>query len=262
MSTRGTYQFNSGHNHEGITTVYIHHDNYPKGAARYFYETLINPSKGNLATQFIRANPNSEITDSHEPYAKPYIHGDTKYQYYIDGNDAGAIVSVYEVDLKLMGQEGIPKKELCLLDSLPLYEFINKYIDDSEIEIIVPVSFNEIPHECTIYLNKELARKELARKGLPDEVKKVIRNYIGDIGKSKFFETVCIVPNMIVLVAPTGESIDIRIRDEKLLIMVNTDSPENPSSYTEEWERNKYQTNPKDKIYYQRISLPCSKRES
>jgi hypothetical protein len=67
---------------------------------------------------------------------------------------------------------------------------------------------------------------------------------------------------MIVLVAPTGESIDIRIRDEKLLIMVNTDSPENPSSYTEEWERNKYQTNPKDKIYYQRISLPCSKRES
>jgi hypothetical protein len=262
MSTRGTYQFNSGHTHEGITTVYIHHDNYPKGAARYFYKTLLNPSNGNLATQFIRANPNSEITVSHD------VHGDTEYQYNIDGLGAGAIVSVYKVDLEYIGQEGIPKKVLCFLDSLPLYEFVNKYIDDSEIEIIVPVSLNEIPyvkntrHECTVYLNKELARKELARKGLPDEVKKVIRNYFGDIGKSKFFETVCIVPNMTALVAPTGESIDIRIRDGKLLIVVNTDSPETPFSYTEEWERNKYQTNPKDKIYYQRISLPCSKRES
>jgi len=137
MSTRGAYQFNSGHDHEGFTTVYIHHDNYPKGAARYFYETLINPSSGNLATQFIRANPNSEIINSHvHDWETMHIHSDTKYQYYIDGNDAGAIVSFYEVDVTFMGQEGIPKKELCFLDSLPLYEFINKYIDDSEIKII------------------------------------------------------------------------------------------------------------------------------
>jgi hypothetical protein len=75
------------------------------------------------------------------------------------------------------------------------------------------------------------------------------------------FEIACTVPNMCVVVSPTGESIDIRIKDGKLHIMINTDTPETPVSYTEEWERNKYQKDPKEKIYYHRISLPVSKRE-
>ena len=78
---------------------------------------------------------------------------------------------------------------------------------------------------------------------------------------SKMFEIACEVPNMCVVVAPTGESIDIRIRDGKLMIMVNTDTPDTPVSYTEEWDRNKYQNDPKEKIFYHRISLPVSKRE-
>ena len=78
---------------------------------------------------------------------------------------------------------------------------------------------------------------------------------------SKMFEIACEMPNMCVVVAPTGESIDIRIRDGKLMIMVNTDNPDTPVSYTEEWDRNKYQNDPKEKIFYHRISLPASKRE-
>jgi hypothetical protein len=78
---------------------------------------------------------------------------------------------------------------------------------------------------------------------------------------SKMFEIACEVPNMCVVVAPTGESIDIRIRDGKLMIMVNTDTSDTPVSYTEEWDRNKYQNDPKEKIFYHRISLPVSKRE-
>lgn len=171
MSTRGTYQFNSGNVYEGITTVYIHHDNYPKGAARYFYKTLLNPSQGNLATQFIRANPNAEITVSHD------IHGDTEYQYNICGVGEEAIVSVYEVTWE-------DRKQI-FVDSLPLYEFINKYIDDINIQPIVPVSLNELPyvkntgHDCTIYLNKELAFK-LFKNGFPElqhlsEIQKIFK---------------------------------------------------------------------------------------
>ena len=74
------------------------------------------------------------------------------------------------------------------------------------------------------------------------------------------FEIACTVPTMCVVVSPTGESIDIRIKDGHLHIMINTDTPETPVSYTEEWERNKYQTDPKEKIYDHRISLPVSKR--
>jgi len=73
MSTRATYQFiNDGH----PTTIYIHHDGYPEGAASYLWNLLhAKNERGCLATQFLRANDNAEITESHE------IHGDTEYRY-------------------------------------------------------------------------------------------------------------------------------------------------------------------------------------
>jgi hypothetical protein len=76
------------------------------------------------------------------------------------------------------------------------------------------------------------------------------------------FEIACAVPNMCVLVSPTGESIDIRIKDGHLHIMINSDTEKTPVSYTEEWYRNQYQKDPKEKIYYHRISLPSSNRNN
>lgn len=78
MSTRATYRF-KGRGRWGVTTtIYVHYDGYPDGAAIYFYATLCNPSKGSFATQFIRAVEHAEITHSHD------CHGDTEYKYDID----------------------------------------------------------------------------------------------------------------------------------------------------------------------------------
>lgn len=89
MSTRATYKFES---REGVHTIYCHHDGYPAGAAAKFYSTLISPSKGNLATQFIRANDGAELTASHE------IHGDTDFTYTITGQGPDATVCVSKRD--------------------------------------------------------------------------------------------------------------------------------------------------------------------
>ena len=43
--------------------VYCHYDGFPKGASAKLYEMLSNPSKGCLATQFVRAVPTAEICD-------------------------------------------------------------------------------------------------------------------------------------------------------------------------------------------------------
>jgi hypothetical protein len=81
MATRGTYQFIDDNTK---TTIYVHWDNYLEGAAKYFYNMLKKPSKGNLATQFIRAIDGAEITKSHD------YHIDTEFQYNIKGYDGGA----------------------------------------------------------------------------------------------------------------------------------------------------------------------------
>jgi len=98
MSTRATYEFisesadlNGCGQFESATFVYVHYDNYPEGAAVYFYETLTNPSKGNFATQFIRANTCAEITKSHE------YHGDTEYKYVVTGTGPRSNVKCYSI---------------------------------------------------------------------------------------------------------------------------------------------------------------------
>jgi len=78
MSTRATYRFDKGDLTPTIT-FYIHHDGYLEGAAGYFKDAVLFPTKGNfrggLAEQFMRANINAQFTDSHE------IHADTEYRY-------------------------------------------------------------------------------------------------------------------------------------------------------------------------------------
>jgi hypothetical protein len=93
-----------------------------------------------------------------------------------------------------------------------------------------------------------------------EEVREELREKSSE--SKNMFEIACAVPNMCVLVSPTGESIDIRIKDGHLHIMINSDTEKTPVSYTEEWYRNQYQKDPKEKIYYHRISLPSSNRNN
>lgn len=90
MSTRATYRFKSGDDRFAFhTTVYIHTDGYPSGAATYFYNTLLNPSKGCFATEFIRANEGAEITGDKDH------HVDTEYHYELEGSGPEAAIKAY-----------------------------------------------------------------------------------------------------------------------------------------------------------------------
>lgn len=145
MSTRATYSFLDNQYPDSAvnTTLYIHYDGYLEGAALYFYKTFINPSKGNLATRFIRANEHAEITKNHT------VHSDTDYRYYVSGNDLNASVLAYRMDRER-------KKELLFTGSLKV--FINqysKYIQDFTPFCTVRVGYTDK------VLNLELARKEM-----------------------------------------------------------------------------------------------------
>jgi hypothetical protein len=85
MSTRATYQFTGarspGLNHSIPTiTIYIHHDGYPEGAAKYFWNAH-HAARGSLNVErFLFGNDRAEITESHE------AHGDTEYRYTLAGD--------------------------------------------------------------------------------------------------------------------------------------------------------------------------------
>ena len=109
MATRATYSFKSQYGAK--TTIYIHFDGYPQGAALYFNQMLTSPSKGDLATQFIRANASAEITKSEDS------HGDTEFHYEIEGDGPDAILTAYEMPY--------PDREKKCFYTGKLYEFIN-----------------------------------------------------------------------------------------------------------------------------------------
>lgn len=80
MSTRATYEFRTPwwDDRATTTTLYIHSDGYPTGAASYFKAALgFKPSapNSNFVDCFFRANAMAEITGSHS------AHGDTEYRY-------------------------------------------------------------------------------------------------------------------------------------------------------------------------------------
>jgi hypothetical protein len=75
MATRATYQFKT--QWSGTHTVYIHHDGYPEGAAKYLTD---GDSQAIYKIEnFIRNNKRAELTESHE------AHGDTEFRYTIQG---------------------------------------------------------------------------------------------------------------------------------------------------------------------------------
>ena len=87
MATRATYSFEDKC-YDRLSTVYIHYDGYPDGAARYFLNMHLSaysdlddyaPNKG--CEFFIVGNIRyAEITKCHE------YHSDTEYRYYLDSN--------------------------------------------------------------------------------------------------------------------------------------------------------------------------------
>lgn len=79
MATRATYSFKHRFAKKDIV-FYVHWDNFPEGAAEYFWEMHQHKHlKGGLAEVFIKANPLSvEFTRSHE------YHADTEYRYHMD----------------------------------------------------------------------------------------------------------------------------------------------------------------------------------
>ena len=123
MATRGTYQFVDD---ATKTTIYVHWDNYLEGAANYFYNMLTNPSKGNLATQFIRAVSHAEITRSHAR------HGDTEFQYNIKGSDGGAELVVNSPCTNTVMYSGtiidfIEKHNKLIEDYKPIRKYVNEW---------------------------------------------------------------------------------------------------------------------------------------
>ncbi len=116
MSTRATYRFENRlrancASHPALT-LYIHHDGYPSGAAAYFWEAHHFANwKGGLVMQFIRANPNAELTDSHE------IHGDTEYRYSFTDGTLKAEKSFYD---------SADTKRWRVIFEGPYWEFINQ----------------------------------------------------------------------------------------------------------------------------------------
>lgn len=117
MATRATYSFNQL-NSKKKTFVYIHWDGYPEGAATYFYNTIIRPSKGCFATQFIRANDNAELTLDHNS------HSDTSFNYDIVGNDLNAEITAYSIKYGVDFLESSRYKQ-CIFSG-KLHEFITK----------------------------------------------------------------------------------------------------------------------------------------
>lgn len=147
MGTRATYQFGNGR--RGTHTIYIHWDGYPDGAAMYFYRMLLNPSKGCMATQFIRANEHAELTSGHD------AHGDTEYQYTLIGHGPDATLTA----------KGIAAWDNRNFNGIyigPLHGFIAKHtrlIDDFK-----PFKEVKLPYNRTEWLNEDTASIEMSRE--------------------------------------------------------------------------------------------------
>lgn len=119
MSTRATYSFETELTNKPIV-FYIHSDNYPEGAAYYFWQMHKHRHyKGGLGEIFCKANANAtQFTEGHE------WHGDTEYRYYMDKNGQLMVEKfVYE-----------PKKTFVSFFRGHYAEFVNQYSETLEEE--------------------------------------------------------------------------------------------------------------------------------
>lgn len=107
MSTRGIYKI------EGAQ-IYIHHDNYPSGAAVRFAETLRRNSGSITAFEFARANERAELMPGKIP-------GDVEYIYEVKN---GHIYCYRWENIDEFGYDKI------FHSSGEIHEWINRYIYD------------------------------------------------------------------------------------------------------------------------------------
>lgn len=116
MSTRGTYLFKPVKDsiYRATTCVYVHYDSYPSGAAAKFYRTLCMPSKGDLATQFIRAVDEAEITTEHSG------HGDTEYRYTVVGTGPDA-------NIEMFWHNRAEERRWVSIENCQLHEFVDRH---------------------------------------------------------------------------------------------------------------------------------------
>lgn len=155
MSTRATYQFkNSKDKFSPNTTIYVHMDNYPKGAATWFwYMHHCENQRGGFADKFLRANENAELTKSHS------THGDTEYWYTMDGETLTAEKVVYKGDYK----DEVRCGEIFFKGHYT--EFINQYGKDGFMDnfsVIKKVKVSEYGYEQWLTLDQLKEKHSLA----------------------------------------------------------------------------------------------------
>jgi hypothetical protein len=139
MSTRGTYTVKAKFYEHTITKhFYIHHDNYPEGAAHHLREFIMFEGRGSAIERFLRALPYSEFTDN------PENHGDTEYHYTIDATTW----EIVAFELKRDWQDGKNDKKIVFFSGL-LVDFINKYGDEKD---------------CLMFKTYPITRKALEEK--------------------------------------------------------------------------------------------------
>jgi hypothetical protein len=113
MGTRATYSFEHRYL-DKLVTMYVHWDNYPKGAAVYFWNMHLgmNKYKGHFAEVFIKANGGTvEFSEGHDH------HWDTEYQYHLDKH---GILTAKEISLD-------KSRETTIIFEGHYAEFINLY---------------------------------------------------------------------------------------------------------------------------------------
>lgn len=117
MSTRATYLFQATDLTPSVC-FYIHYDGYPEGAAHYFRNMIAcKNDRGGMPARFMRGNDLAEFTGGHDR------HGDTEYQYTIDGEFLQ--VNAVQSSGKAVG-----------IFAGSLYDFVNSHRGEGEEKII------------------------------------------------------------------------------------------------------------------------------
>ncbi len=118
MSTRATYCFANSDGYS--TTVYIHWDGYPSGAASYFKNAFDFEGAGCFATKFIKSNYSAELTSNHE------WHCDTEYMYDLDLDTW--ILTARKIS-RFWSEDKEPEKEIIFQGNLSDFIKSNTYSD-------------------------------------------------------------------------------------------------------------------------------------
>lgn len=118
MATRGTYNFTNNYLAGSDVCIYVHHDNYPSGAAQKLASSRTNGGRFSVES-FIRNNDGAQITKGHD------AHGDTEYYYDIDTKKR--MVECWKVSNEYDDEGGYRRLERRLCKK-PIEQFIQDYV--------------------------------------------------------------------------------------------------------------------------------------